>query len=130
MTKFESVFEDFQNAVSRLEEVLEEEKTDIVRDSAIQRFEIAFELAWKMVKAFLEEYHTTKCVSPQNCFREAFRVGLIDYDDQWLQLAITRNLTVHVYKEELAEKVYAQLPKALEKFRELVQRIKKSYETI
>ena len=37
MTKFESVFGDFQNAVTRLEEVLEEQKTDIVRDSAIQR---------------------------------------------------------------------------------------------
>lgn len=87
-------------------------------------------MAWKTTKAFLEDYHSTKCVSPQSCFREAFRVGLIDYDDQWLQLAIARNLTVHVYKEELAEKVYAQLPKALEKFRELVRRIKKSYETI
>lgn len=104
MTKFESVFEDFQNAVTRLEEVLGEEKTDIVRDSAIQRFEIVFELAWKTTKAFLEDYHSTKCVSPQSCFREAFRVGLIDYDDAWIQLAMTRNLTVHVYKEELAEK--------------------------
>lgn len=125
MTKFDSVFEDFQNAASRLEQVLGEEKTDIVRDSAIQRFEIAFELAWKTAKAFLEEYHSTKCVSPQNCFREAFRVGLIDYDDEWIQLAKTRNLTVHIYKEELADKVYAQLPKALEKFRELVRKIEK-----
>ena len=55
MTKLVSITEDFKSSVSRLEEVLSVEKTDIVRDSAIQRFEIAFEMAWKTVKAFLKK---------------------------------------------------------------------------
>lgn len=45
MTKFESLIEDFGNALKRFEEILREEKTDIVRDSAIKRFEIVFDLS-------------------------------------------------------------------------------------
>lgn len=49
MTKFESLWEDFQKALLRLEEVLKEKRSDIIRDSAIKRFEIAFDLVWKML---------------------------------------------------------------------------------
>lgn len=119
MTKLESLKEDFSKAIQRFDEVLQLEKTDVVRDSAIKRFEIAFELAWKTIKAYLEEAHTSTCVSPRNCFQEAFRVGLIDYDDKWLRLLDDRNYTAHVYKEILAEKVYADLPNALQAFQTL-----------
>lgn len=119
MSKFESLFEDFENALNRLEEILRVEKNDIVRDSAIKRFEMAFDLSWKTVKAFLEEYHNVACASPRNCFREAFRLGLIEYDDYWLVLVGDRNYTIHAYSEVLAEKIYNDLPKALEFFRKL-----------
>lgn len=124
MTKFESIFEDYQKSVQRLHEVLRQEKNEFIRDSAIQRFEIVFELAWKTVKAFVEVYHNARCVSPQTCFKEAFRVGLIEYDNAWIELAKTRNLTVHTYKEKLAEQLYAELPGALEKLQELERKIK------
>ena len=39
MTKLESLRKQFKNALLRLQEVLEEEKDPIVRDSAIKRFE-------------------------------------------------------------------------------------------
>jgi nucleotidyltransferase substrate binding protein (TIGR01987 family) len=126
MTKFQSLCEDFESALLRLEEVLKERKTDIVRDSAIKRFEIAFDLAWKTTKAFLEERHNVACVSPKTCFREAHRVGLIEYDEEWLKLADDRNLTAHTYREELAEKVYGDLPVALDLFRKLRSALQKA----
>lgn len=121
MTKFQSLIEDFEKSVLRLEEILKHEKNDIIRDSAIKRFEIAFELAWKTSKSFLEEMHTSTCVSPRTCFQELFRVGLIDYNDQWLRLLDDRNYTAHVYREVLAEKVYADLPNALQAFETLLR---------
>ena len=39
MTKLEAAIKQFENVLKRLKEVLEVPKTDIVRDSAIQRFE-------------------------------------------------------------------------------------------
>lgn len=124
MTKLESLLEDLESALSRLEEVLAEEKNEIVRDSAIKRFEIAFDLLWKTLKAFLEEYYNAVCFSPRNCFKEAFRQKLIDYDEFWLRIAKTRNYAAHTYSEVLAEKIYPQLPEALIKFQNLLQKIK------
>lgn len=126
MTKFQALQEDFEKAVRRLEEVLHEEKTTILRDAAIKRFEIAFDLAWKALKAFLQENHNLSCVSPKTCFREAYRVGLIGYDAEWLKLADDRNLTAHTYKEALAERIYRELPAALAAFKNLSEAFQKS----
>lgn len=128
MSKFESLFADFMSALNRLEEILRIEKNDIVRDSAIKRFEMAFDLTWKTVKAFLEEYHNVACASPRNCFREAFRLGLIEYDDYWLTLTSDRNYSVHAYSEALADKIYNDLPKALEFFKKLEKAINENRE--
>ena len=125
MTKFKSLYEDFQSALGRFEEILKEPKNDIVRDSAIKRFELVFELAWKTIKAYLEDYHNGMCISPRECFREAFRMGLIDYDKHWLDITSVRNYAVHSYKQALAEKIYADLPQALVMFKKLDQALKK-----
>ncbi|MBI2097522.1 MAG: nucleotidyltransferase substrate binding protein [Candidatus Vogelbacteria bacterium] len=128
MSKFKLLLEDYQKAVARLDEVLREPKSDIVRDSAIQRFEITFELAWKTIKAYLEEYQKVRCASPRSCFRELFNQGVIDYNDHWLKLADWRNATAHMYNESLADELYQELPKALEKFKVLIQKLKENYE--
>ena len=126
MTKFESLVEDFHRALTRFEKILQEEKTDIVRDSAIKRFEIVFDLAWKTLKAFLEEEHNIACVSPRACFREAFRAGLLEYDKYWIDMTSARNYTAHTYKEALAEKIYAQLPQTLAAFKTLAEALEKT----
>lgn len=45
-----SKFEDFDKAIRKLGGVLEVEKTEMTRDSAIKRFELCFDLAWKTIK--------------------------------------------------------------------------------
>jgi nucleotidyltransferase substrate binding protein (TIGR01987 family) len=55
MTKLEALKNQYQKAVKRLDEILKEEKSDIVRDSAIKRFEFTFDLSWKLLKTYLEE---------------------------------------------------------------------------
>jgi nucleotidyltransferase substrate binding protein (TIGR01987 family) len=84
-TKLEALKEEFQEAVQRLEEVLREKKTDYIRDSAIKRFELAFDLSWKLLKAFLEEKGVA-CASPLGCFREAYHQGIIDYEEVFQKL--------------------------------------------
>lgn len=123
MSKFEATIEEFREALGEFEEVLKVEKNDIVRDSAIKRFELTFELAWKSAKAFLEEYRNTRCASPQTCFRELFNQGLVEYDETWIEMAKWRNEAVHTYKEELAEELYAKLPQTLPYFRMLLERL-------
>jgi len=128
MSKFKLLLENYQKAIVRLDEVLREPKSDIVRDSAIQRFEITFELAWKTTKVYLEEYQKVRCASPRSCFRELFNQGVIDYNDYWLKLADWRNATVHMYNESLSDELYSELPKALTSFELLAKKLKENYE--
>ena len=120
MTKSESLRTDFERATTRLEEALALPKDAIVRDSAIQRFEISFELCWKFLKAYLEEEHNAFCTSPRTCFRMAFKNGVIDNDPFWIDLTVLRNYTVHTYNEELADHVYTRLPETVSRFRALL----------
>ena len=120
MTKPESLRTDFARATTRLEEALALPKDSNVRDSAIQRFEISFELCWKFLKAYLEEEHNATCTSPRTCFRTAFKNGVIDSDPFWIDLTVLRNYTVHTYNEELADYVYTRLPETVSRFRALL----------
>lgn len=69
-------------------------------------------MSWKAIKAFVEEKGIT-CASPLDCFREAYRQGLIEYEDIWIDMVKIRNKTAHTYNEKLAEQVYAELPETL-----------------
>ena len=124
MSKLPAIFEDFEKAVVRLEEVLKEPKTTTNRDSAIKRFELAFDLTWKTIKTFLQEEKGIICLSPKDCFREAFKQGLVEYDDYWISIVDLRNETIHTYQEELAEKVYSQLSEILNNFQKVLRALK------
>lgn len=96
MTKLDSTLSQFQRAIKRLDQVLKEQKSDIVRDSAIQRFEFTFDLSWKLIKAFLDEQRGIICHSPKECFRQACKQKIIDYDEFWLEMTDYRNQTSHM----------------------------------
>jgi hypothetical protein len=52
VTKAQSLRADFEKAVARVDEALALPKDPVVRDAAIQRFEISFELCCKFLKAY------------------------------------------------------------------------------
>lgn len=117
MTKFEALKKQYSAAVDRLEEVLKKKKSDVIRDSAIKRFEFCFDLSWKVIKAFLEEEKGIICASPKDCFRQAYGSGLIEYDEFWLKMTDWRNEAVHTYSEKFADAFYKKLAQTLKCFR-------------
>lgn len=123
MNKFQALVDEFAESVKRLDDALGKPKDEFMRDSAIKRFELAFDLGWKTIKAFLED-KGVECTSPLGCFKEAYRQKLIGYEDSWIDLVKTRNKTVHTYDEALADEVYAKLPTALSSFRTLLQALR------
>lgn len=124
MSRCEALLGQFTRAVEKLQAVLTLEKSEVVRDSAILRFEIAMDLSWKLMKAFLEERHGIVCFSPKGCIREAFKHGRITYDDSWLDYVDLRNQTTHTYNENLAEELYKGLVEILGKFQLLEQSVR------
>jgi nucleotidyltransferase substrate binding protein (TIGR01987 family) len=103
---------DFQRAVARLKEVLRLEKTEIVRDSGIKRFELCFDLAWKCIQIYARK-EGLDCHSPRGCLKTAFQLGLIEHDDNWLKMLDDRNLAVHTYREKYAEMIFGRLSQYL-----------------
>ena len=114
----EAVFNSFTQSIERLADVLKEPKNVVTRDSAIKRFELTFELAWKSAKTYLGSRGIV-CQSPRDCFMELFRVGLVPDNPGWVRMIGDRNLSVHTYNERLAEELYGRLGDYLVLFRAL-----------
>jgi|CXWL01.1.fsa_nt_gi nucleotidyltransferase substrate binding protein (TIGR01987 family) len=124
-TKINLQLDQLKKAVSRLDEALALPKTDITRDSAIQRFEFCLDLSWKTLQTYLKEQKGIIVNSPKDTFREAYQNGLIDYSDDWIKLVDLRNETTHTYDEQTAENVYRELSSAQKRFHEILAALAK-----
>jgi nucleotidyltransferase substrate binding protein (TIGR01987 family) len=99
----------FGRALSRFDEGLALPEDPIVRDACIQRFEFTFETAWKAIQADAST-EGLECTSPRDCFRTAFRMGLLDlHETSWLKMVEDRNRTFHTYDKEIAEGIHGSL---------------------
>ena len=63
---------------------------------------MAFELAWKLMKDYLEEQGLVAS-SPKETIKEAFKAGIIEDGHVWIDALGDRNLTVHTYDQETAK---------------------------
>ena len=78
---------EFRRAVARLGEALALcAGNPLGIDASIQRFEFCIELAWKTLRGILLRDHGIEVASPKPALQEAFRVGLIDDETQWLSM--------------------------------------------
>jgi nucleotidyltransferase substrate binding protein (TIGR01987 family) len=99
-------FQNFEKALHHLNEALDINEPDIIRKAGlIQFFEMTFELAWNLMKDYLEEQGYMDIVSPRAVIKKAFEVGLITEGHRWLKLLEDRNLTSHTYDEQKASDV-------------------------
>jgi len=114
---------ELKKTLMRLREALEVEKTDITRDSVIQRFEFTVELSWKVLQKFLKASGLPDPLTPKNAIRDAARTKLVTDPEAWIQFINDRNLSSHTYREDLAEQVYASAAKLPPHVDELIQSI-------
>ena len=123
-TVWMDVFDDYSNSNARLKEVLQLPLTIVTRDSSIKRFELTFELSWKLLKSFLKD-NGYVCTSPKSCLQEAFSFGLIQDDSLWFAMMNDRNSSVHTYDEAFADAMYKRINGYLKLFQELEKEVKK-----
>jgi nucleotidyltransferase substrate binding protein (TIGR01987 family) len=99
-------FQNFTKSMRFLENALQIPDPDIVQKAGIiQFFEMSFELAWNMVKDYLEEQGFIDIKSPRGALKKAFEIGIIENGHDWMGLLLDRNLTAHTYDEEKATEV-------------------------
>lgn len=100
--------QNFEKALQRLKEAVEQAEDDLDKDGVIQRFEFTAELLWKTLKAVLE-YQGIECYSPRNCIKEAFKANIIDDNEVILDMLEDRNLSSHVYDEKVSEEIFERI---------------------
>lgn len=108
----------FDDVLSRWGEVLELAPNDLVRDAAILRFELSFEVTWKLLQLLVRE-QGFEANSPRQAFQQAFTIGWIRDEQVWADILRSRNTAVHVYRQEYAEALYNELPRYYLAFQEL-----------
>lgn len=73
------------------------------KQGLIQAFEFTHELAWNLLKDYLEYQGNQEIRGSRDALREAFKVGLIDDGELWLETIKARNITSHAYDEEIVQ---------------------------
>lgn len=69
----------------------------------IQGFEFTHELAWNVLKDYLEEQGFVGIIGSKNASREAFKNALITDGEAWMDMIKARNLTSHTYNPDIAQ---------------------------
>ena len=107
MKRLNERFQDFSNALKRLEEATQEVPSEIVIDGTIQRYESTFELAWKTMKDYLEYNGIVNDIaSPRGIIQQAYASKVIDNGEIWIQMMLDRNSLSYLYDEGKSRIIY------------------------
>lgn len=98
-------FQNFTKAYRLLKKIADIKKPNEIEQLAlIQSFELCFELSWKVMKDYFYEGGII-CNSPREVIKQAIADEIINDGYVWLDALKSRNLTSHVYDEEIAEEI-------------------------
>lgn len=106
-----------------------EEEYRIHRDSVVQRFKYSTDLFWKFIKNYLESAHVLSGIKiPSEVIREAYSLRLINEDEAEtiLEMIKNRNMTSHIYIEEIAERLVQKIPAFYLTMHDVAQRLKET----
>lgn len=100
-------FNNYQRALQQLtlaiQLMAQRPLSDLERQGLIQGFEFTHELAWNVLKDYLEMEGIQGLVGSRSTVREAFKRGLVGDGDAWMDMIEKRNLSSHTYNQDVAE---------------------------
>ena len=88
---------------------LTQKQVALIQAGVIQHFEFTYELCWKFMQRWLAENLGRVYIdgiSRRELFRFAAEHRLIEKVEPWWHFHRARNLTTHVYDEEVAQEVF------------------------
>jgi nucleotidyltransferase substrate binding protein (TIGR01987 family) len=117
-------FKNYLRALQTLTEAVALAQTrdlsNLEEQGMIQGFEFTHELAWNVLKDYLEEKGIVGIIGSKDATRLAFKNGLIDDGEAWMDMIKARNLSSHTYNletaDEIADKILVRFYPAFEQF--------------
>lgn len=95
----------FQSLTEAVELSQQRELSSLEQQGLIQSFEFTHEIAWKMLKDYLEYQGITNIIGSRDASRFAFQNELIQDGEVWMQMIAARNQTSHTYNIKVAQAV-------------------------
>ncbi len=106
--RWQQRFANFERAFALLREAVErapEGLSMLEKEGVVQRFEYTFELAWKVLKDYLEaEGALVVPLTPRQVIKDAFSAGLLADGQTWIEMLDQRNLLSHNYDAQVFAK--------------------------
>jgi nucleotidyltransferase substrate binding protein (TIGR01987 family) len=106
-------FQNYRKALATIKSAVEtttfRELSNLEKQGTIQGFEFTFELAWNVMKDYLEEQGINDIIGSKNAVRHAFNKGLVEDGQVWMDMIKGRNISSHSYDEETAEKLFSKI---------------------
>lgn len=107
--RWKQCLQNYQKALASMRKAVElaslRELSDLEKQGLIQSFEFTFELAWNVMKDYLEEQGIPGIIGSKNAVRQAFSQGLITDGQIWMDMIQDRNLAAHSYDEDTANNI-------------------------
>ena len=79
--------------------------SELEMQGLIQGFEFTHELAWNLLKDFLEAQGIAGLIGSRDAIRTAFKNGLLADGETWMEMIKARNLSSHTYQQDLAQRI-------------------------
>ncbi len=102
-------FQNYEKAFLLLERALSiTAPSEVERGGIIQFYEMTFELAWKLMKDYLELQGYTVS-SPKDAIKQAFQATILEEGQLWMDALSDRNQTTQTYDENKVIEVTAKI---------------------
>jgi len=99
-------FSNYLKALQTLAEAVElagqRPLSKLEQQGLIQGFEFTHELAWNVLKDYLDAQGFVGLIGSRNATRQAFKDALIQDGEAWMDMIKARNLTTHTYNTDIA----------------------------
>jgi len=100
--RFNNYLKALQTLAEAVELAQQRPLTKLEQQGLIQGFEFTHELAWNVLKDYLDAQGFVGLVGSKNATRQAFKDALIQNGEAWMDMIKARNLTSHTYNTDIA----------------------------
>jgi len=107
--RWQQRFANYKKALAQLNDAVklsgQRSLSQLEKQGVIQAFEFTHELAWIVLKDYLQDQGNQAIKGSKDATREAFKVELIADGERWMAMIQSRNISSHTYDEKTAEQL-------------------------
>ncbi len=108
--RWQQRFSNYQRALTQLTKFIDKgDLNELEEQGLIQAFKYTHELAWKVLKDYLQYQGNQNIYGSRDATRLAFNLDLIEDSEGWMDMIKERNRTIHAYNQTTAQAIAANI---------------------